>query len=224
MPGTMQHPHRLFIFDLDGTLVNSLGDLADSMNAVLASLGYPTHPRAPYRRFVGDGITMLVRRALPVAAAADEDLVERCVSLMRAEYARRQTDTTRPYPGIPGLLAELALRNRLTAVLSNKPDGPTRELVDALLAPHRFDAVLGARPEAPLKPDPTTALALADSLGVEPSRTAFVGDTDIDMATARAAGMTAVGVTWGFRDADELRAGGAHRVIDEPALLLAPLS
>jgi phosphoglycolate phosphatase len=223
MPGTMQHHHRLVIFDLDGTLVNSLGDLADAMNAVLASLGYPEHPHEPYRRFVGDGIVMLVRRALPSEAAVDDNLVETSVALMRAEYARRQTDTTRPYPGIPELLAELAKRNRLTAVLSNKPDGPTRELVTALLAPHRFDAVLGARPEAPLKPDPTTALGLADALGVEPKRTVFVGDTSIDMTTARAAGMTAVGVTWGFRDAEELRAAGSHHIIGRPADLLEVL-
>jgi phosphoglycolate phosphatase len=220
MPGVMNHlHHRLVIFDLDGTLVNSLGDLAASMNAVLASLGYPQHPTAPYRRFVGDGIAMLVRRALP-PDVVDDDLVARCVGLMRAEYARRQTDTTLPYPGIPELLATLARQRRLSAVLSNKPDGPTRELVRDLLAPHRFDAVRGARPETPLKPDPTAALEIATELDAEPERTAFVGDTNIDMATARNAGMTAVGATWGFRDADELRSAGAHHIIDRPAALL----
>jgi phosphoglycolate phosphatase len=219
MPGVMDLQHRLVIFDLDGTLVNSLGDLAASMNAVLASLGFPQHPVAPYRRFVGDGIGMLVRRALP-PDRVDDDLVDRCVGLMRAEYARRQTDSTLPYPGIPELLVGLAGQGRLSAVLSNKPDGPTRQLVGALLAPHRFDAVRGARPDTPLKPDPTAALEIAAELEVEPRRTAFVGDTNIDMTTARNAGMTAVGVTWGFRDADELRAAGAHHIIDRPADLL----
>jgi len=222
MPGVMDLQHRLVIFDLDGTLVNSLGDLAASMNAVLGSLGYPQHPTAPYRRFVGDGIAMLVRRALP-PEVTDDALVERCIGLMRAEYARRQTDTTVPYPGIPALLATLAGQSRLTAVLSNKPDGPTRELVRALLAPHRFDAVRGARPDTPLKPDPAAALEIAAQLGVEQDRAAFVGDTNIDMQTARNAGMTAVGVTWGFRDADELRASGAHHIIDRPAELLERL-
>ena len=140
---------HLIIFDLDGTLVDSLEDLADSMNAVLSTRGFPTHPIAPYRRFVGDGITTLVRRALPETDPSG-DLVEACVVEMRREYARRQTAKTRPFPGIPELLRSLRERGLKTAVFSNKPDGPTREVVAALLAPHPFDAVRGARPDAPV--------------------------------------------------------------------------
>jgi len=211
--------HRLVIFDLDGTLVDSLGDLADSMNAVLTKLGHPTHAGAAYRHFVGDGIVMLARRALPAAARRDE-LIAECVAEMRAEYATRQTATTRPFPGVPEVLSELRRRGVLTAVLSNKPDRPSREIVDALLAFHPFDMVRGARPDVPLKPDPTAALDIAERLGVEASEAVFVGDTNIDMRTGCAAGMTAVGVTWGFRDEHDLVSGGAHRVIHRPAELL----
>ncbi|MEE4270418.1 MAG: HAD family hydrolase [Thermoanaerobaculales bacterium] len=212
--------HRLVTFDLDGTLVDSLGDLADSMNAVLARLGHPSHPRAAYRRFVGDGIVMLAERALPAGARRDERIAE-CVTAMRAEYATRQTATTRPFQGIPEVLSELRSRKVLTAVLSNKPDGPSREIVDALLGFHPFDIVRGARPDVPLKPDPTAALEIAARLGVEAQEAVFVGDTNIDMRTGRAAGMTAVGVTWGFRDEHDLISGGAHQVIHHPAELLA---
>jgi len=209
----------LIIFDLDGTLIDSLGDLADSMNATLASMGFPTHPQEPYRRFVGDGMVTFARRALP-ADAVEEVTVDEAVRRMRQEYARRWTDTTRPYPGVSELLAGLEKRGLKTVVLSNKPDSATRELVKALLGGHRFQRVLGARPEVPLKPDPTAALEICRALGVLPPMTLFLGDTDIDVETGRRAGMVTVGVTWGFRDADELRDAGAHHIIDHPLDLL----
>jgi phosphoglycolate phosphatase len=211
---------QLAIFDLDGTLIDSLNDLAVSMNAVLESHGFPTHPLDPYRHFVGDGISNLVRRALPAEQRSD-DLVAICVHGMRREYAARKLDTTRPYPGIREVLATLTSRGVKTAVLSNKPDDPTREITDELLAPHHFDLVRGALPEVPLKPDPTAALEIAARLQVAPKYTLLVGDTPIDMQTARAAGMIAVGVTWGFREADELRFGGAHHIIHEALDLTA---
>jgi phosphoglycolate phosphatase len=216
-------PIRLAIFDLDGTLVNSLDDLADSMNEVLRRRGHPTHPADAYRHYVGDGIAKLVARALPADDPSDA-LVETCIAEMRAEYATRRTAKTRPYPGIPELLDELTHRGTVTAVLSNKPDEPTREIVQALFAEHRFAVIRGARPDTPLKPDPTAALAILDATDTAPTEAAFLGDTNIDMATARAAGMIAIGVSWGFRDADELRSGGAHHVIDTPAALLDLLS
>lgn len=213
----------LVIFDLDGTLVDSLEDLADSMNAVLAARGFPIHPVAPYRRFVGDGIATLVRRALPGADPGD-DFVASCVREMRREYARRQIAKTRPYPGVPELLRSLGEHGLKTAVFSNKPDRPTREVVAALLAPHSFAAVRGARPDAPLKPDPTAALELAREIGAAPRETVYVGDTDTDMHTGQRAGMFTVGVTWGFRDEDELRASGADSIIHDPAELLRVLT
>lgn len=210
---------RLIIFDLDGTLVDSLEDLADSMNAVLASRGFPTHPVAPYQRFVGDGIATLVRRALPSTDRGD-DLIASCVLEMRQEYAGRQLAKTRPYPGVAELLRSLAERGLKTAVFSNKPDGPTREVVAALFAAHPFDAVRGARPDAPLKPDPTVALQLAGENGEAPEETVYVGDTDTDMLTGQRAGMFTVGVTWGFRGEEELRASGADSIVHKPLELL----
>jgi len=211
--------HSLIIFDLDGTLVDSLEDLADSMNVVLESRGYPTHPPAPYRRYVGDGIVNLVRRALP-PEASDEDLVAECAELMREEYTRRETNKTRPYPGVPELLEALRSRGMRTAVLSNKPDDATGSIVAAVLLDHTFERVLGARPGVPLKPDPSSALELAADLGAHPEETIYVGDTDTDMQTGRRAGLFTVGVTWGFRDAQELLDSGADHIIDEPLELL----
>jgi phosphoglycolate phosphatase len=214
---------ELVIFDLDGTLVDSLDDLADSMNAVLASRNFPTHPRAPYRRFVGDGIVNLVRRALPPEAVTEE-LVTECVDHMRAEYDRRQRDTTEPFPGVTELLEASRKRGLKTAVLSNKPDPATRNLVAALFPHHDFEAVFGARPGVPLKPDPSAALEIAAALSILPESTVYVGDTDTDMITGRRAGMITVGVTWGFRDEHELRQSGARYIIHHPLDLLGVLS
>lgn len=211
---------RLVLFDLDGTLVDTLQDLADAMNAVLAARGHPTHEREPYRRFVGDGVAQLVRRALP-PEAADEATVADCVDSMREEYGRRLTDASRPYPGIEALLLELRNRGLRTAVLSNKPDLATKTLVGLLFPDHPFDAVRGARSGVPLKPDPTAALEICAALGVRPQDTLYVGDTDTDMATGRAAGMVTVGVAWGFRDPDELLRAGAEHLVHRPDELLA---
>lgn len=190
------------------------------MNAALESLGFPTHPTAPYRRFVGDGIVNLVRRALPPIEARDEGMVSSCVALMRAEYSRRHLVKTRPYRDIPDLLETLHRRGLKTAVLSNKPDSPTRDLVATLLDGHRFDMVRGARPDSPLKPDPSATLEMMTELASKPEQTVFVGDTDTDMKTGRRAGTLTVGVTWGFRDEDELRSSGAQHVIHRPLELL----
>jgi phosphoglycolate phosphatase len=207
------------IFDLDGTLVDSLGDLAHSMNEVLESMGHPTHPTEPYRRFVGDGIVMLARRALP-PNAADQASVEEAVRRMREVYGRRCLETTAPYPGIPELLKALRALELKTAVLSNKPDGATRQIVFRLFQGHAFDQVRGARSGIPLKPDPTSALDLLSELGARPADVLYLGDTKTDMQTGRRAGVLTVGVTWGFRDEDELRGSGSQHIIHHPLELL----
>lgn len=212
------------IFDLDGTLVNSLEDLADSVNEVLEECGYPRHSLRSYRRFVGDGIVALVRRALP-AGARDEDSVVRCTDMMRDVYATRWNCKTRPYEGIPELLANLGSLDVATGVLSNKPHAMTQKVVRELLPTSRFQAVLGAEAGFPRKPDPAGALETARRLNARPENTVYVGDSDTDMKTARAAGMHAVGVLWGFRDGAELLAAGATRLVASPneiALLFAP--
>lgn len=207
------------IFDLDGTLIDSIGDLADAMNAVLDKMGHPTHPRKDYRYFIGDGIEILVRRTLPPEAIQRTDIAE-VVSLMRREYATRWTATTRPFPGIPELLAELRARSISTAVLSNKPDGPTRKIVGELFPENPFAIVRGAVEAVPLKPDPASSFDILSNLGVRADQAVYVGDTSIDMETGRNAGMRPVGVTWGFRTARELVDAGADRIIDEPMDLM----
>ena len=210
---------QLVIFDLDGTLIDSIGDLADAMNAVLESLGYPAHPRDNYRFLVGDGIEILVRRALP-PEVVDETNIPDVVDLMRQEYSTRWTATTRPFPEIPELLVKLHARNICTAVLSNKPDFATREIVGELFADNRFEIVRGALEGVPLKPDPSSVLGIISELGQSPQQSVFVGDTAVDMATGVNAGMRSVGVTWGFRDADELVDSGANHIIHQPLELL----
>ena len=203
------------IFDLDGTLIDSLGDLADAMNTVLERMGHPTHPREDYRYFIGDGIENLVRRTLPPEAISNTNIPE-VVSLMRKEYATRWTATTRPFPGIPELLAELDARSITTAVLSNKPDGPTKQIVGELFPDNPFAVVRGAVEGVPLKPDPTSSFDVLSTLGVPAERTVYVGDTSIDMETGQNAGIRPVGVTWGFRPAQELVDAGSDHIINEP--------
>jgi len=210
---------ELVIFDLDGTLIDSLGDLADAMNVVLSEREYPVHPRDSYRYFVGDGIEMLVRRALPPEIASGPDVGE-FVTLLRQEYSTRWLATTRPFPGIPELLVEHPARKIRTAVLSNKPDSPTRQIVGELLEEGDFKIVRGALDGVPLKPDPTAALDIVSELGTAAGHSIFIGDTPVDMATGRNAGMRTVGVTWGFRDADELEAHGADYIVHRPLEIL----
>jgi phosphoglycolate phosphatase len=212
---------KAVIFDLDGTLLDTIGDLARSMNIVLERFGFPGHDMETYKIFVGDGLEMLVSRSMPEAVREDDGLRAHCIQAMREEYHRRRKETTGPYPGIPELLDELAARHIKMAVLSNKPDGPTRLLVEELLPKWRFDAVAGESPETPRKPDPSGAFAIARSLGLEPRHFVFVGDTGIDMRTANAAGMYAVGALWGFRKAAELRAAGAQTLIENPEDLIS---
>jgi len=211
--------YEAVLFDLDGTLLDTLEDLADSTNAALAALGYPPHPLDAYRTLVGDGIHNLARRALP-EGRRDEETVLRCVDAIRAEYARRWDARTRPYPGVPELLDALSGRGVRMAILSNKPDGATRRVVERLLPGWDFALVLGAREGVPLKPDPAAALEVAARLGLRPEEMLYLGDTNTDMQTARAAGMRAVGALWGFRDAEELRQAGAQELICRPEELL----
>ena len=189
------------------------------MNAVLESLGHPVHPRDHYRFLVGDGIEILVRRALPPEIVDETDIPD-IVRLMRQEYSTRWTATTRPFPEIPELLVQLHARNIFIAVLSNKPDFATREIVGELFADNPFEIVRGALEGVPLKPDPSSVLGIISELGQSLQQSVFVGDTAVDMATGVNAGMRSVGVTWGFRDADELVDSGANHIIHQPLELL----
>jgi phosphoglycolate phosphatase len=189
------------------------------MNVVLLEQGFAPHSLSDYRGFVGDGVTMLARRALP-PGRRDEATVAACVARMREVYAPRVADQTVPYDGIPALLDSLELRGVAMAVLSNKPDDLTTALVARLLGRWRFAVVFGERTGVPRKPDPAGAFEAAGRLGLDPSAIVYVGDTPTDMATARAAGMLAVGVTWGFRDEAELRDAGADAIVHRPSEIL----
>ena len=213
---------RALIFDLDGTLLDTLEDLADSMNEVLASEGFAQHPVDAYRYFVGDGVEMLVRRAVGSKDAEDR-LVRHCLARMEKEYGRRWANKTRRYPGISELLDELEKRGLPKAVFSNKPDAFTRLIVGQFLAGWQFAAIRGARPGFPKKPDPAGALEIAAQWAIEPSAILYLGDTNTDMKTALAAGMFAVGATWGFRPAAELKESGAFRLVEHPLEVLACL-
>jgi phosphoglycolate phosphatase len=207
--------YRAILFDLDGTLLDTLEDLADSMNAVLAARGLPTHPLHAYRYFVGDGVESLIRRTLP-EDRRDDALVAECIPAMRAEYTVRWNVKTRPYPEVPALLDALTERKLKLAVLSNKPDHFTKLTVETLLPRWRFDAVVGERPGVPRKPDPAAARELARSFALQPAEFLYVGDTNTDMQTALAAGMYPLGALWGFRTADELTASGAKALLASP--------
>jgi phosphoglycolate phosphatase len=210
------------VFDLDGTLMDTLEDIASSANTVLAHLGFPQHEMEAYKYFVGDGIEALATRILP-NSERDATTIARVVACIDREYSQHWADTTHPYEGIPELLQALTVRGIKMAVLSNKPNDPTKAMVSKLLPHWRFDIVLGARPCVPKKPDPAAALEIADKLNIPPSEFLYLGDTDTDMKTARAAGMCPIGVLWGFRTAEELSASGARALIQNPMDLLGIL-
>ena len=207
--------HKAIIFDLDGTLLDTIDDLTDSMNQVLSRFGFLGHDRETYKLFVGDGIEVLARRALP-PENRNEEMVAQCVTAMREEYALRWDKKTRPYPGIPELLDALFQRGCAVSVLSNKPDDSTQMAVAKLLPRWSFQIVWGARSSVPKKPDPTAALEIAGLLHLTPDQFLYLGDTDTDMKTAFAAGMFPVGALWGFRTAQELIADGARALVEQP--------
>jgi len=208
--------YKAVIFDLDGTLLDTLEDIADSMNSVLESFGYPTHDIEAYKYFVGDGFRNLVLRALPESCRTEAN-IDKGFAAVRNEYSKRWADKTRPYPGISTMLDGFVSKGLKLAVLSNKSDDFAKLMIKKLLPEWEFGAVFGERQGIPKKPDPAGALEIASLFGVSNDECLYLGDTGVDMRTASAAGMFAVGVLWGFRKADELLANGADILIREPA-------
>jgi phosphoglycolate phosphatase len=206
----------LLICDLDGTLLDTLEDLADSMNDALRALGFATHSLDAYRLKIGDGAQMLAARSVPVAHAEDDVTVEAVYRAYLDAYDRRWRFKSRPYPGIAELLDTCVRRGTRLAVYSNKPERFTRLTVASLLADWPWAAVRGQRPDTARKPAPDGALAVAAELAVAPRDCVFLGDSEADMACARAAGMTAIGALWGFRSEQEIRSAGAHHVAAVP--------
>jgi len=207
------------IFDLDGTLIDSIEDLADSMNTVLENLGFPTHETESYKHMVGDGVRALVERAVMGNVLEEADL-EFSLQKFQEEYATRWQTKTRPYAGIPELLDALESEDIRMNILSNKLDHFTKLTVSRFFPRHKFSCVMGAVPSIPKKPDPAGALFIAHALEIPPQRFLFLGDSNTDMMTAVAAGMYPVGALWGFRSEKELLESGASEVIASPLALL----
>ena len=211
---------KAVIFDLDGTLLDTLQDIAIAANRVLSECGFPVHPVDAYRQFVGDGVSMLFQRAVAIPPGTDEQLIKTCVGAFSTVYREQWDRHSKPYEGIPELIDILTERRIPLAVVSNKPHEFTKLCVDKYFSAECFRQVLGQQAEIPRKPDPAGALHVARIVGVPPAEFMFVGDTDIDIRTAIAAGMEPVGVRWGFRPARELSARGARVLLDRPADLL----
>ena len=209
----------LVIFDLDGTLLNTIGDLAVACNAVLAMRGLPQHTYDEYCHFVGNGIMRLVERALP-----EELRTPYTVAAVRADFVKYYTEHidvyTKPYEGIPELVAEIARRGIRIAVASNKFQAGTEKLIRLFFPGVEFAAVFGQREGVPLKPDPAVVGEILALTGVAKERELYVGDSGVDMQTAAAAGVRSVGVTWGFRERTELEEAGARHIVDNPAKIL----
>jgi phosphoglycolate phosphatase len=205
------------IFDLDGTLVNTLADIAGSMNRALEGRGYPRLDPEAYRNIVGWGIKALALKAMP---RGDEKAAELLAADAARFYEEAPLGHSKPYPGIPGLVRTLREKKLKTAVLSNKPDPVARLVIQGLFPPDSFDLVRGDIPGMPRKPDPAALWDILVGLDLCPRDTIFVGDSEIDMETALAAGCHALGVSWGFRSRKTLVKAGAQRIIDTPAELL----
>lgn len=205
------------IFDLDGTLLNTLDDLADSANHVCRTHGWPTHPVEAYKLMVGGGIPNLVKRFTPPGLSEEE------LSAVREEfsayYGDHKEDKTAPYPGVPETVALLKAAGVGVSVLTNKADHLARGVVEHYY-PGVFDAVLGALPDVPVKPDPAMLNMLMERVGAKPETTLFVGDSNVDIVTGKNGGLTACGVLWGFRSREELEGAGADCVVDAPARLV----
>lgn len=205
------------IFDMDGTLLDTLEDLADAVNAALTSFGYPKRSLEEVRTFVGNGVGKLMADAVPEKTGEKE--LALCLAAFKEHYALHWQDKTAPYEGILPLLKELKKRGIKTAVISNKYEAAVLQLCRDYF-PGSFDTARGEREGVPRKPEPDGVYAILEELGVKKQQAVYVGDSEVDMATACNAGLVSVGVTWGFRDRPILEEKGADYIIDRPEDLL----
>ena len=210
---------KLYIFDLDGTLADSLCDLADSVNIVLERHGFPTHDTEKYKYFVGNGAVKLIERALPEDRRTPE-VIQAVHAEYSKVYAERMLCKTKPYDGIKELLAELKGRGCKLAVASNKPDDCTVNVVESLFGKDIFDTIHGKREGVPTKPSPDIMYQIMEELGFEPDECIHSGDSNVDVATAHNAGIECIGCTWGFRTEEELITAGADHIVRTPKDIL----
>ena len=208
---------KAILFDLDGTLVNSIYDIAAAMNHALESLDQPTFTTEQYYKMVGNGMKNLCRRAL---AADRQDLLEELLKRYNARYLAHCCDETRVYDGVPQLLRELKSRGYKLALITNKPAGQAKNVMDTLLPDVPLDVIWGQQPPFAVKPDPAVYFHVCKLLGVRPEETVYCGDSDVDILTARNSGLPCISVLWGFRDRDFLIQHGAETFISAPSELL----
>lgn len=210
--------YKNVIFDLDGTLLNTLEDLADATNWVCAQHGWPGHRLEEYRYFVGNGASKLLERAVPEGTALTEQLRRTLYEQFSQRYNAHKSDKTTAYPGMPEAVRRLREAGVNLAVLSNKPHEAARPVVERYY-PGVFHKVQGALPGMPVKPDPTLLRRLMEELGASPADTLFVGDSNVDIHTAKNGGLTSCGVLWGFRTRRELEEEGADFIVDSAQAL-----
>lgn len=216
--------YRAAIFDLDGTLVDSLADLADSANAMLAFYGFLQHSLEEYRYFVGNGARKLMERCLPPERAKDPGFVDEALERYNRCYEERMLHKTHPYEGILSMLEALGKRGIPLAICTNKQQFAADVVAGKMFPEGTFREVIGDRKGMPRKPDPTRALEIVDHFGVRPENVAYLGDSSTDMETARNAGFLPIGVAWGFRPVRELMESGAEVVLHTPMELLEKVS
>ena len=208
---------KLVIFDLDGTLLNTIADLGDACNYALRTLGYSEHALATYNYMVGNGVRKLIERAEP---DADPETLEHLFNLFRQYYDEHSTDHTVPYPGIPELLAKLHENGVAIAVATNKYQAAVDKIIPHFFPDIPFVAVLGQTDDRPVKPDPSIVFAALNQHPTPKADVLFVGDSAVDIETARRACVESVGVTWGFRPMSELRGAYADHIVSDPAEIL----
>ena len=212
-------PMKALLFDLDGTLLDTLDDLADAANRILIADGLPTHDRNAYRDFIGDGARMLITRALPEDRRTPES-IEGYLTRFKADYSRNWKTATRAYPGIMELLQELMRRHIPRAVVTNKPHVFAEHCIRHFFPDTPFGYIRGQKNNLPLKPNPSPALETAAHLHTPAEECILLGDSGVDMETANRAAMLAVGAEWGFRSIDELHQAGAAHIIKHPLDIL----
>ena len=211
--------YQAIIFDLDGTLLNTLADLGNAVNRVLTKHGFPAHELEAYRFFVGDGALMLITRALP-SSERDENTINTCLEEFLIDYELNSDRETDLYEGIPDLLDILTKAGIKLAVHSNKPHTLAIKCINNYLSRWEFSAIIGQQEAIPKKPDPAGALQIAGQIGIPVSSFIYVGDSGVDMKTAVSAGMLAAGALWGFRTAEELNECGAMILLSHPREVL----
>ena len=206
---------RAVIFDFDGTVADTIPVIREGINLTMEQYGFPTHTDAEVRTYINNGPRMLIRRALPESVREGEDLLLRVLADYNDLYRKVCLHTDKPYDGIPESIAELRAQGYRIGVLSNKQDVLVGPLCETVI-PDLYDATLGSLPDHPAKPDPYMPNRIAEQLGVSVTDCILIGDSDVDVLTAKNAGMGHIGVTWGYRSADCLREVGATVLVDTP--------